>query len=188
MDAGQLSEFIDQQLILGVLLAEENQIVNGNGTTPNLRGILNTTGVLTQARGADTGLDALLKAITQVRAQFFEPSAVLMHPTDFQNVRLAKDAQGDYLMGSPNVDGANDIFGLPVAISPVLAQGTALVGDFQQAQLWVREDARVTFAEQGALGTAGAEIFSRNQIVFRAEERAAFGVIRPAAFCQVTGL
>ena len=188
MDASQLAEFLDSQLILGVLLSEENQMVNGNGTTPNLRGILNTSGVLTQARGADTGLDAILKAITQVRANFFEPTGVLMHPTDFQNVRIAKDAQGNYLMGGAGVEGASDVFGIPIAVSPVLAQGTALLGDFQQAQLWLREDARVTFAEQGGLGAGGVEIFSRNQIVFRGEERAAFGVIRPAAFCQVTGL
>jgi HK97 family phage major capsid protein len=188
MDASQLAQFVDDQLILGVLLAEENQIVNGNGTTPNLRGVLNTSGVLTQARGADTGMDAIFKAVTQVRANFFEPTGILIHPTDWQNIRLAKNAQGDYYYGPPNVDGAAELFGVPVAISPVLAVGTAVVADWQQSQLWIREDARVTFAEQGGLGAANAEIFSRNQIVFRGEERAAFGVVRPAAFCSVTGL
>ena len=43
-------------------------------------------------------------------------------------------------------------------------------------------------AESGALGAGAVEIFSRNQVVMRAEERIAFGVERPAAFCQVTGL
>lgn len=187
-DADELAEFIDQQLILGVLLAEENQIVNGSGTAPNLRGVLNTTGVLTQARGTDPAIEAILKGITQVRGNFFEPTAILMHPTDFMNARLAKNASGDYYFGDPNQDGDASIFGLPVAISPVLAAGTAIVADWTQATLWLREDARVTFAEAGGLGTAGVEIFSRNQIVFRGEERLAFGVVRPAAFCSVTGL
>jgi HK97 family phage major capsid protein len=171
-----------------VLLAEENQIVNGNGTPPNLRGVLNTSGVLTQARGVDPGVEAIFKAVTQVRSNFFEPTAILMHPTDFQNARLAKNANGDYYFGDPNADGAMQIFGIPVAISPVLAAGTAIVADWKQSTLWLREDARVTFAEQGALGAGGVEIFSRNQVVFRGEERAAFGVVRPAAFCSVTGL
>jgi HK97 family phage major capsid protein len=188
MDADQLAEFIDQQLILGVLLAEENQIVNGSGAGGNLRGILNTSGVLSQARATDPAIDAIIKAMTAIRSQFFEPSAVLLHPTDWQNLRLAKNANGDYYFGSPGITAEPAIDGVPIAISPVLAAGTALVGDFEQATLWLREDARVTFAESGGLGAAGAEIYSRNQIVFRGEERVAFGVVRPPAFCQVTGL
>jgi HK97 family phage major capsid protein len=38
-DMDQLRPFLDGALRLGVLLAEENQIINGNGTPPNLRGI-----------------------------------------------------------------------------------------------------------------------------------------------------
>jgi HK97 family phage major capsid protein len=165
--------------------------VNGNGTPPNLRGILNTSGILTQARGADAEHEAIYKAITAIRNQNspFEPDAIVLHPLNFQTIRLAKDANGE-LLTAPVVESDPDrLWGLPVVTTRAIAQGTGLVGAFGVgAKVWDREEAVVKFAETGALGAAGAEIFSRNQIVARAEERIAFGVERPAAFCSVTGL
>ncbi len=100
-----------------------------------------------------------------------------------------KTADGDYNFGPPSVAGEPQMWGIRVVTSPVIAIGTALVGDFATgARIWDREEVRVTFTESGALGAAGAEIFSRNQILFRGEERLALGVERPAAFCTVTGL
>jgi HK97 family phage major capsid protein len=40
---------------------ENAQLLSGSGTAPNLRGVLNTTGIQTRARGTDSSLDALLK-------------------------------------------------------------------------------------------------------------------------------
>ena len=81
------------------------------------------------------------------------------------------------------------LWGKPIITSPVIAQGTVLVGNFQVgATVWDRESARITFTESGlADAGAGSELFTRNQIRFRAEERIAFGVERPAAFTEVTG-
>jgi HK97 family phage major capsid protein len=63
-----------------------------------------------------------------------------------------------------------------------------LLGDFNQATIYDREQARVDWFESGGLGAAGAEIASRNQLVARAEERVGFAVHRPAAFCSLTSL
>jgi HK97 family phage major capsid protein len=197
-DEAQLRTFLDQQLRVGVLLAEENQLVNGSGTPPNLRGILNTSGILTQARGADPHVDAVLKALVKVENQDnpYFANGIVLHPTDWQSILLTRDAGGDYQAGESGAftsadagDARGDtLWGRPVVRSRAIAQGTALVGDFTAATIWDREQARVTFAEQGGLGAGGVEIYSRNQVVFRAEERLAFGVERPAAFCTVTGL
>jgi|GEM_PF-3579968 len=188
-DFDALVTFIDQNLRLGVLLAEENQILNGNGTAPNLRGILNTAGIGTQARGADSRTDALHKAINSCRLAFHEPDAIVLHPTDWQTVRLEKNANGEYIAGDVVQGDPDRLWGKQIITSPVLAQGTGLVGAFGHgAQLWDREEARVTFTESGLGDTAGQELFTRNQIRFRAEERVAFGVPFPAAFCSVTSL
>jgi HK97 family phage major capsid protein len=40
---------------------ENAQLLSGSATAPNLRGVLNTTGIQTRARGTDSNLDALLK-------------------------------------------------------------------------------------------------------------------------------
>jgi HK97 family phage major capsid protein len=191
-DFDELIAFLNNQLRLGVLLSEENQILNGNGTAPNLRGILNTVGIGSQARGADDNATAIFKAINLVRANFFEPDAIVLHPNNWATIRTARDANGNYLTGDitdADQDGRDTLWGKPVITSPVIAANTGLVGAFAVgATVWDREEARITFTEAGLGDGAGTELFVRNQVRFRGEERIAFGVERPAAFSAVTGL
>jgi len=188
-DAEQLVSFIDSEMRLGVLLAEEDQILNGNGTPPNLRGILNTVGVQTQAITTETIADVVFKAITKVRLAFFEPDAIVLHPNDFEDVRLSKAAGGDeqHLSAPITAEDPDRLWGIPVITSPVIAEGTGLVGAFAAGStVWDRETARVTFAETGLGDNAGEELFTRNLVRYRVEERIAFSVERPAAFCLST--
>jgi HK97 family phage major capsid protein len=195
LDLDGMRDFLDNQLRLGVLLREDSQIVNGNGAGENLRGILNTSGILTQARAADPHVDAVFKAITKVRAQTnpFDPNGIVLNPNDVQTVILTKDVNGNYQAADSGAvviedDGTLRLFGLEVISSIAIAQGTGLVGDFNQCLIYDREMARVDWADTGGLGAANAEIFSRNQLVARGEERIGFAVLRPAAFCSLTGL
>jgi HK97 family phage major capsid protein len=188
-DEDQLIDFIDNQLRLGVLLAEENQILNGNGTPPQLRGILQTAGIQTQAKGADAVPDAIYKAITKVRLTFREVDGIVLHPNDWQDVRLLKAADGTYISAPMLEDDPSRMWGIPVVTSAAMTEGTGLVGAFGvDATVYDREQARVTFTESGLGDTAGQEMFSRNQVRFRGESRIALGVARPASFCTVTGI
>jgi HK97 family phage major capsid protein len=181
LDFASIQTLLDQELRMGVLLAEENQILNGNGTAPNLRGILNTSGIGTQARGTDSRADAIHKAITICRLSNFEPDTVVLHPTDWQTLRLEKASSGDYLAGPIVEIGPDRIWGKTLIQSPVLAQGVGLVGNFQLgARLYVREDATVQMFEEPGWKT--------NTVNFRGEERIGLAVERPAAFCQLSGL
>lgn len=181
-DAGQLRTLIDQRLQDGINIRLDSQMVNGDATGENLRGILNTSGVLTQARATDPAVDAVLKAVTQIRLQFLEPSAILMHPTDAMNARLAKNANGDYYFGPPSLQGDLQLWGLPIVQSPVVAAGTAIVAKWDEAILWVREGITVSATD------SHADYFVRNMVAVLAEGRFAFAVPRPFAFCTVTGL
>ncbi len=100
-DYDQLVSFIDNQLRLGVLLEEERHILLGSGTAPNLRGILNTVGIQTQAKGADPTPDAIHKAVTKIRVVFGEPDAIVIHPNDWEEIALLRTADGIYIWGSP---------------------------------------------------------------------------------------
>ena len=183
MDFGILSTFLANELRLGVLLAEEDQILNGNGTPPNLRGILNTSGIGTTAVGTGSRSEALYHAMTILRLAFFEPDAVVMHPTDFEAVRLEKDANGDYTFGPPTDDDPRATWSKTIIQSPLIAQGTALVGSFAQgAVIYDREQARVDVSE------SHASLFVTNQVIVRGESRIGVAVPRPAAFVTVTGL
>lgn len=194
-----VASYINMRLPYMVERTVEDQLLNGDGTGTNLTGILSTAGIQTQAKAADTAPDALYKAITKVRwgnlagtAQGgFEPDAYVMHPTDWEGLRLLKDAANQYLAGGPFTGAYGNgqmvqfemIWGKPVVITPAIAQGTALLGAFRLASQY--------FQRQGLTiesTNTDQDDFIKNLTTIRAEERLALAVYRPLAFCQVTGL
>jgi HK97 family phage major capsid protein len=180
-DAGQLRTIVDQELRDGILERLDSQLVVGDGTGENLRGILNTPGLLSQLIGTDSLVDAIHKAITQVVLQNHVPDAVLFHPTDWQTVRLSKDSNGQYLFGPPSQAGATTIWGYPVVLSQAVPAGTTLVGAFRRgATLWVRSGVTIAATD------AHADWFIRRLVAVLASYRAAFAVQRPKAFCEVS--
>jgi HK97 family phage major capsid protein len=184
-DFPQFMNFIGAEMLSGLLLEENHQLLNGDGVGTNILGLNNTVGILTRAKGSDTALDALAKAMTDVRvgSSFVEPDVVILHPTDFQSVRLAKSTQGEYLAADPLANQSQNIWGVKVVVTTQQPVGKALIANLSSAaKAYVREPARI----QSSLG--GALEFTSNIQLLRCEERLALTVIRPTSICQVTGL
>ena len=183
-DEPQARGLINNRLPLFVRLRLDGQVVNGNGTAPNLRGFLNVVGIQTQAKATDTAPDAVYKALTKIRVTGrATPGSVIMHPTDWQGIRLLKDSTGQYIWGSPTEAGPERIWGLPVAQSDVIAQGTALAGDFAtHTELAMRRGIDVQ------ISNSHGTFFVEGKQAIRADVRCALVVYRPAALCTVTGL
>jgi hypothetical protein len=181
-DAGQLATIIDQQLRYNVAYVLDSEIVSGDGTGQHFTGIMSTSGILTRAKGTDTAVDALHKAMTSIRLNFIEPNGVGLHPTDWETIRLSKDANGNYLYGPPAMAGTQQVWGLPVATGAQFTQGTGIVADWKQAIVWIREGIQVLASD------SHNDFFVRNLVAVLAEMRAAFGIPRPKAFETVTGL
>jgi HK97 family phage major capsid protein/ATP-dependent Clp endopeptidase proteolytic subunit ClpP len=194
-----VASFINMRLPYMVERTCEDQLLNGDGVGSNLTGILATAGIQTQAVGGDTRLDALYKAITKVRwgnlagtAQGgFEPDAFVMHPTDYETIRLLKDGNNQYFGGGPFTGAYGNgsvvqfemVWGKPVAVTPAIAQGKALCGAFRLCSQY--------FQRQGLTiesTNTDQDDFIKNLTTIRAEERLALAVYRPLGFCQVTGL
>jgi HK97 family phage major capsid protein len=167
-------------------LTEEDQLLNGSGTLPALRGILNRVGLATAvARGADTNVDAIFKQIWAIfTTSFIMPDGIVMNPANWQTIALSKDANGQYYGGGPYAPMMNQtLWGLPVVKTPTIAANTGLVGAFRQAsQIFRKGGVRVD------VSNSHANFFVENKTAIRAEERLALAVYRPGAFGTITGL
>lgn len=183
-DAPQVRGYINNRLPFMVRQRLDYQILNGNGTAPNLRGIPNVVGVQTQARGTDPGPDAIYKAMVKVRVTGrANPSGLVMNPTDWQNIRLLRTADGLYIWGNPQEAGMERIWGLPIAQSDALTAGTALVGDFAGfSELTERRGVEVRVSD------SHSTYFVEGKQAIRADMRVALVVYRPEAFTLVSGL
>jgi len=194
-DASQFEAYLSNRMVFGVKRAEEAQLLNGNGTSPNLQGLLNRTGLaaaVTTAAGltAVKAMEGIFNQITALRAtSFVEPDAIVIHPTDWQTIRLGKDSQGQYYGGGPftgaygngGYTNVASIWGLRAVVTTAIPQGTVFVGGFQEcAQVFRRQGITLEMTN------SNVDDFVNNLITLRAEERLALAVYRPAGFGKVT--
>jgi HK97 family phage major capsid protein len=178
-DVAQLEGLINDQLSADVAEAEENQLLNGDGSGENFTGIANTSGIQTQAFATDI-FTSVRKGITKLRTVGrVNPTAILMNPADAESVDLTKDGNNQYYYGGPQALGQRTLWGVPVIESESQTAGFVTLGDFTKAVVWDREQTTVTMTD------SHSDFFVRNLVAVLAEERLAFGVTRPTAFCTV---
>lgn len=183
-DVPMMSGYVNGRLTFGVRQRLDTQVYVGNGTAPNLRGIVNVAGIQTHARGADPVPDAFYKAMTKVRTGALAvPTHHVMHPEDWQGVRLMRTTDGVYIWGSPSESGPDRMWGLPVVQAEARAAGAGLVGSFQPAFISAFERSGVDI-QVGYTGTQ----FVEGKRTVRSDMRAALVLFRPPAFVDVTGL
>lgn len=181
-DVPAVRAYLDQVLVNSVRRRLDLQVIAGDGTGPNLTGLLNVTGVLTQAKGTDPVFDALYKAIVAVNTtEYYSTNIIFLHPRDWQDIRLARTADGLYILGEPIRPDSLQLFGLPVVLTSSLPENTGLVGDLRFCTLFERRGVEV---EVGFVGTQ----FTSGMRTIRAGLRVAFAVYRAKAFCKVTGI
>lgn len=184
-DAPAMRSYIEARLRLFLQLAEETAMLSGSGTTPQIRGLLNFSGIQTQAKGADPTPTAFYKALTLIRANaFVEADGVVIHPLDWQDIATLTTADGIYIWGSPSAAMPIErLWGMPVVVTPAITQNTGLVGAFAAVTQLFRRST-VTFAVSDQHST----FFTENKLMLRVEERLALACYRPAGLCTVTGI
>ena len=183
-DVAQINSYINGRLIFGLRQRLDLQVLVGSGTGDNLDGIKNVSGILTTAKGGDPIPDAFFKAMTAIRITGrAQPTHCIIHPDDWQQIRLLRTADGIYIWGNPSEAGIERMWGLPVIQSDADNAGTGYVGSFQPA--WIS-----LFERQGIdvqVGFVGSQ-FAEGKRTIRADMRFAFVLFRPAAFSTVTGI
>lgn len=183
-DVAMMQGYIGSRLIFGVRQRLDRQAQLGDGSGSNLRGLKNVSGIQQQARGTDPVVDTFFKAMIKVRTVGRAmPTHHLIHPYDWQDIRLERTADGVYIWGAPSEAGPERLWGLGVVQTDADAEGTGYTGAFDVSTVGL-------FERQGidvAVGYVNAD-FGKGRRTVRADTRVALNWFRPAAFCQNTGL
>lgn len=185
MDNAALTAYIDRRMIYGVNLRVENQIIAGNGTSPNLNGLTNTgnftphgytAATLTTAGLLNNRFDLIGKMIGDCAVADYPADVVILNTADWWTMRLAKDSQGRYLLGEPGVSVPPTLFGRPVVASNAMVAGKVWVGSLSQAAtLHPREGVALELSD------SDENNFQLGLVTIRAMRRLALTVEKPAA-------
>ena len=199
-DVAGIQGYVNSRLSTMMKLNLDSQLINGNGSAPNLTGVLSKSGINAfdytgDPYGGELGkLGQIYQAITEIRKDaFVEPDAIVMHPSDWYD--LVTSVSEVTTSGSKNplfvvaggfgADVAPKLWGLDVVPSTVIAAGTMLVGKFgggDAAQVIMREGVDL------AVSDSHSDFFAKNQLAIRLTMRLGFAIYRPAAFCKITNM
>ena len=201
-DVASVNGYLDSRLRTMLQLRLDDVLIGGSGVAPIIKGILNVSGINTFNFSSYAGnlgrIGQLYQAITEIRKDaFLEPDAILMHPSDWNDVVTAVTAdfagtsgQG-YAGKDPLFVGAGmfgqgvtpSIWGVKVVPTTAMSAGTVLVGVFGgglAAHIVSREGMEV------AMSDSHDDFFTKDKVMMKASMRLGFPVYRPAAFCSIT--
>lgn len=149
-----VSQEVNTELVQEVLKAVEQTLYDGDATGSNLRGITtvasafdaSTAGAVSIANANQ--VDVLATAMTQIKiAQEGNATvnAVMMHPTDVLQLKLAKLSATDkrYLGRLMDAGQGLTVDGVPIIESTLVPVGTYLIGDFNKAELVQRDGMKI---------------------------------------------
>lgn len=193
-DTDYIVSVINNQLVQRLQIVEEDQILNGSGTAPNLRGLLNRSGIQTYGVVGDTAagnLDKIYHGLVMVDtgSALLPPDGIIIHPTDYEALRIKKDGQGQYYAGGPftgaygngAVQEQPGLWGTRTIVTPAITAGTVLVGAFgSAAQLFRKGGIQIDSTN------TDQDDFVKNRVTYRAEERLLLAVYYASAFAKLT--
>jgi HK97 family phage major capsid protein len=203
-----LDAYLSRSLARRISLLEDLEFLTGNGTPPNLQGIIGYPGVTALSIGSLAALNAavadkFMDAVYNVRAQNIEPNAWIMSPKALSFVSKIKDSQNRYLFeamggnfGAPVViptagalasqttytTGAwrGMLLGYPVLLSTQIGDNNLILGDFN----FVRILRRQAFE----LAVSPHILFTTDQTAVRVTSRVALAITIPQAVGVATDL
>ena len=199
-DVNGIQGYVNSRLGTMMKLRLDGQIMDGNGSAPNLGGLLNTSGINSFAYGSYSGelarLGQIYQAITEIRKDaFVEPDAIIMHPSDWYDIvtsvtDIATTTSGAasknplfMVAGGFGADVAPRLWGLPVVTTSAVNAGTQMVGRFgggEAAHLVMKQGIDL------AVSDSHSDFFLKGKLAIRATMRVGLVVYRPTAFCKLT--
>lgn len=182
-DAPRLVAEVESEMRFGLGMAEEDEILNGDGTSGHLDGLMNNATAYAVPAGMDatnvlTPVDRLRVAMLQIHLAYAIPDGHVLNPINVAEIDLLRrdpDQGGGYLFSRPDGDtGVARIWRLPVVESPSMVVNEFLTGAFKYSvHLYDRQGVTV------AISTENDDDFETNRATMRVESRIGLGVRRP---------
>lgn len=168
-DVALMRSEIDQELTELINLKIDEQLLNGTGLTVNLVGInTNATawaaGAFALAIPTPNVFDVLRTAVNQVRVNLFEPTYIVMHPTDVTKMDLAKGSDGHYVLPPFASNDGTQVSGIRVVANTGVAIDNFLVGDFSKSGVRFKEGLTINVGYEN-------DDFTKNLVTILAEAR-----------------
>lgn len=185
-DAPTLQGYIDARLAYMLAVREEWEILNGSGSAPHLKGILQYSDLQAQPFSVDR-ISTIGLAIGKIENADGEADGIAMNPVDYWSMittRNANQFDGSGIAGPglpfTNV-GALGAWGLPVIRTRAVTSNRAIIGAWRLgATLFDRMQTTIR------IGNQHSDYFTNNKVAVLAEERVALAVHRPDFFVQAT--
>jgi HK97 family phage major capsid protein len=185
-DIKQLTSYLSARVPEKVLSVEDNEILNGDGSSPNLDGLFTdgtafAAGDFALAIESANEFDVLTVALNQLNLSNYQADTILLNPTDLHKMILLKSTANEYLRNQIFSGLQPTINGIPVTVNTAVTSGKFLVGNLRQSsQLWIRENLAVEFSREDS------DNFQKNFVTVRAMERVALTNYLPNAIVQGT--
>ena len=181
-DAPTLQGYIDARLAYMLAVREEWEVLNGSGSAPHLKGILQYADLQLQAFSVDM-ISTLGLAIGKIESVDGEADGIAMNPVNYWSMVTTRsanqfDGTGTAGPGLPFTNvGALGAWGLPVIRTRAVSAGSAIVGAWGLgATLFDRMQTTIR------IGNQHSDFFTNNKVAVLAEERVALAVHRPDFF------
>ena len=199
-DVNGIQGYVNSRLGTMMKLRLDSQLLSGDGSAPNLEGVLTKSGINSfdytgDPYGGELGkIGQIYQAITEIRKDaFVEPDAIIMHPSDWYDIVTAVTdvtTSGSknplfVVAGGFGADAAPRIWGLPVVATTAVSAGTVLVGKFgggEAAHVVMRQGVDL------AVSDSHSDFFLKGKLAIRATMRLGLVVYRQTAFCKITNM
>jgi len=188
-DTPGLSSYLSARVPGKVLSVEDNEIISGDGSSPNLSGLLtdgtafttSSGGLFYQSIESANEFDVIVVALNQLALSNYQADTILMNPTDFHKIVLLKSTANEYLRNQIITGIQPTVNGVPITLSTAMPAGKFLVGNLAQAtQLWVRDGLGIEFSREDSTN------FREGFVTVKAQERVALSNYAPNAIVQGT--
>lgn len=185
-DVPQVRGYLDTRLRYSVKRRADGQAINGNGTTPNLKGLLNRSGITTYAPGsAEARYVSIRHGIRLMEDTEAVPEIIVLNPADAELFDLTNSTSAG-IHAAPDATGGlqqhwnRSVWGLTPVRSTAIAAGTAMLIDPMAVAVLDRQQVTAYMTDSHASN------FTSNILTLLLEARIGLALFDPKGVAFIT--